>query len=224
MKYLLTAVALFASSLACAQNFSGPYLGAYAGYAWAEDKGEGYDQFDGLKNGWTVKTRPRSSQYGVLGGYNWTLGDNLLLGVEADYEDRANSRDHDYFAEEGAIDRDYGASTEFESAGSLRGRIGYVVNDQALIYATAGYAVASVKRTWHDYYESPSLHESHSDRQEGWTAGIGAEFLVTQTVSARLEYRHSDYGTENVAADMWGEDYKQRLTEDSVRAGVAILF
>ena len=43
-------------------------------------------------------------------------------------------------------------------------------------------------------------------------------------MSAGVEYRYSDYGSEDVDANMWGEYYKQELTEESLRVSVNYLF
>lgn len=218
---LFLAATLLVPAISQAEPFTGPYAGVYAGYDRADDKGTGHDQGTGAINGWAQKTKPDGAQYGILGGYNWRLGSNYLIGLEGDVEGRGGNNDRSFQNHNGITDTDFTESTKLRSAASLRARIGYVFDNRAAVYATAGYASASVKRT---YQTVGAVTESHSGRQSGWTAGVGADYLLTGQLAARLEYRHTDYGTDKVSADLWGEFYKQRLTEDSLRIGLTYQF
>lgn len=222
-KPLLLAAALLIPALSQAEPFAGPYAGIYAGYGRAEDKGVSHDQATGAANGWTQKTKPDGTQYGILGGYNWRLGGDYLIGLEADFEGRSGNGDRSFQKDNGVTDTDFAGSTKLRSAASLRGRIGYVFDNRATVYATVGYAGASVKRT---FYDIPVIlqKESHTAWQSGWTAGVGVDYLLTGKLAARLEIRHADYGKKKVSADLWNEFYKQRLTEDAVRVALSYQF
>lgn len=222
-KRLLLAATLLIPALSQAEPFAGPYAGIYVGYGRAEDKGIGHDQASGAFDGWKQKTTPDGAQYGILGGYNWRLGGNYLIGLEADFEGRSGNDDRSFQKFNGATDTDVAGSTRLRSAASLRGRIAYVFDKRAAVYATAGYAGASVKRT---FYDIPvvSQKESHATWQSGWTAGAGVDYLLTGQLAARLEFRHTDYGKDKVSADLWNEFYRQRLTEDAVRVGLSYHF
>ncbi|MBI2308037.1 MAG: porin family protein [Rhodocyclales bacterium] len=221
-KGLLTLTALLVPLAAIAGPFDGPYVGVHLGQADARDKGVGHDQATGANDGWSQKTTPDGALYGLMGGYNWRLGGNWLVGVEADFEGRSGS-DRSFQKEDGVTDTGVAAKTQLKSAASLRGRVGYVFDNRAAVYATAGYATASVKRTWYDIPFGPQT-ESHTSWQDGWTAGVGVDYLLTGKIAARLEYRHTDYGTKKVSANLWDEFYKQSLTEDSVRVGLSYQF
>ncbi|MDQ5959843.1 MAG: outer rane immunogenic protein [Pseudomonadota bacterium] len=208
-------------TIAMAGPFDGPYIGAYAGYGSAEDKGIGHGQSSGAVNGWTHKPEPKGAIFGLMGGYNWSLGNGFVLGVEADLEGRGNSSDRVNQKDDGVSDPEFQVVSKIQAATSLRGRLGYAIGKQTLVFATAGYAVASVKRTWHDM---PAEKESHTDMQGGWTAGLGADYAFGERLSARFEVRHNDYGTKKVDANLWGEFYKQKLSEDSIRIGLNYTF
>ena len=218
---ILAACLIPATAAIAAGPFDGPYLGAYAGYGWAEDKGTGRWQNTGAANGWTHKPEPKGGLFGLAAGYNWQLANDLVLGIEADIEGRSGYDDKVSQKQNGVTFTRFKAESRIQSTASLRGRIGYLVSKQALLYATAGYAHAQVKRTWHDL---PNDKESHSNAQGGWTAGLGLDYALSEQLSARLEYRHTDYGTQKLKADLWGETYKQDLSEDTVRIGVNYRF
>lgn len=222
MKRALLLASLLAPLPALAQGFEGSYAGLYTGYAWAEDEGTSYSVVTDSKTGWTQDTDPRSVQFGALAGYNWLLGAQWLLGIEADYEGRADSGDDTLQEFNGLRANEYHGSSSVQSSGSLRARAGYLPAPDLLLFATAGYAYAEVEREWHDDFLADS--ETQSNGQDGWTVGLGAEYLLSQAFSARVEYRYADFGTEKVPVGMWQEEFKQRLTEQSLRLGASYHF
>lgn len=212
---------------AAAEGFDGAYVGIYGGKAYSTDKGK--EHYDGEFDGWRQETQPDQLLYGLMGGYNWDAGNNIVLGLEADYEGRNNDDDKSYQEYEGVTDTDYQASTRIKQAGSFRARAGYVFNSPfytkspLMVYVTAGYAAVDVER---EFWNTGDSAYKSSAWQDGWTAGAGAEYLINANFAARIEYRHSDYGTENVGANdnPWNSVEKQSLTENAVRLGATYQF
>ncbi len=76
--------------------------------------------------------------------------------------------------------------------GTLRGRAGFAAGD-LLVYATAGLAAAGMEVT---VTPAPALATGEfSDTFVGWTAGIGAEWAVSETMSIKAEYAYVDLGS-----------------------------
>ncbi len=57
-----------------------------------------------------------------------------------------------------------------------------------LLYATAGGAAKDL--------EVSSGGTSESNTMVGWTAGGGADVMVTDNVFGRVEYRYTDFGSD----------------------------
>jgi outer membrane immunogenic protein len=206
-----------------AAGFNGPYVGMEVGRVAGKDQGTEF--LSGVFANWTTETSPTGELYGVLGGYGWSVGDNFLLGVEADYEHR--SADDDAFYKFGGVtDPRYSIEADLKSAYSLRLRFGYVFNNaRTVAYVTGGYAAADIERTYRDNTISTSLTVSNTQR--GWVAGLGLEHLVGRNLSVRLEYRAADYGDVTIdTASLWGAPYVelQEYDEQSVRAGIVYRF
>lgn len=137
---------------------------------------------------------------GIYGGYNWQV-DDFVFGIEGDIG---------YSAQDttvGAIEAEKGAF------GSLRARAGVAFNP-FLLYATGGVAVADI-----EYNDGLG---SDSNTQVGYTVGAGVEGFVTDNVTARLEYRYTDYGSETITLPVGS--FSSSYDEHSVRAGIGIKF
>jgi len=173
---------------AAAYDWSGFYIGASAGFAsgTVDWTGDYYDASDLLLGG-------EEGSFDVSG---WTLGlqaganvqfDSFVLGVEGDIS-WANIEGEGDPIDPLSADPSI-PSTTIDWIGSLRGRAGVAV-DQILLYGTAGFAFAG------GTLGITNLDGAGDDRETditatGWTAGVGAEFAVTDNVSLKAEYLYT---------------------------------
>ncbi len=136
---------------------------------------------------------------GLYAGYNYQI-DNWVAGVEADG------------VLSGVEGSSGGVNVEQTWSGSLRLRAGYSLQS-FLLYGTGGVALTEV--------EASSGGFSDSNTHLGWTIGAGVEGMITDNVTARVEYRYTDYEdkTFNLGAPT-GAD----LNTNTIRAGVGVKF
>lgn len=219
----LKILALFAVLLpvtSYAEGFDGMYVGAAIGGAMAKDSGTGYDSVTHALTGFKNKTEPDGVLFGLRAGYGKLLSNKLLLGVEVGYEKRNNS---DSVIQEmnGVPVPFYPKATKLSGVTTALARVGYAFAPRTAAYALVGVSAVKVSRK----YEAIGIDsESHSSRKNGWTVGAGVEHLLSKNFSAGLEYRFSDYGSDKFAVTNWGEYYKERLKDQSVRIGVSYRF
>lgn len=137
---------------------------------------------------------------GLYGGYNMQSG-QIVYGGEADvgYSGQDSSK--------GNLRMKQGVN------GSLRARVGVDLNP-VLLYGTAGLAVGQAKGTVGG--------ASDKNTMVGWTAGAGAETFVTDNITARVEYRYTDYGSKDFR--MGGTNVSSGYDEHSVRVGMGVKF
>lgn len=137
---------------------------------------------------------------GVYGGYNMQNG-QIVYGGEADLNySGVDSRNAVRKAEQGVN-------------GSVRGRVGVDLNP-VLLYGTAGLAASNAEM------KDATTKDEHN--LLGWTAGVGAEAFVTNNVTARVEYRYSDYGNSNFK--LGSGTVRSGLEDHSVRVGLGVKF
>jgi outer membrane immunogenic protein len=162
---------------------------------------------------------------GALGGFNWGTADTDVDGeIETEGFDIGGYAGANYQwgnfvvgAEADAlfpfVDGE-GATIDVEQGlhGSLRGRAGIAL-DRFLVYGTGGLAATELE-----------LDDGDSDSQAlwGWTAGAGAEAMVTDNITARVEYRYTDY--EDQTFDLGGGPVDSDFTTHAIRGGVGLKF
>lgn len=123
-------------------------------------------------------------------GYNWQL-QRWVYGVEADLQ--WTGQDGDVAACLGAACAK--ASYELDWFGTLRGRLGYLVQPRSLLYVTGGLAYGRVNADFSASAPSvPALSASDSATKAGWVIGGGLEWAVDRNWMLRAEYLYLDLG------------------------------
>lgn len=123
---------------------------------------------------------------GIRAGYNHQMG-NVVLGVDgslgiSDVSGRQFSG--------GPVGELYRVE-EKNLNGSIGARLGYAV-DKFLLFARGGWAFTKLKTQY-----EPLAGGVQSANANGWTAGAGVEYALTENLSAHAEFRHTDYGHES---------------------------
>jgi outer membrane immunogenic protein len=176
-----------------ASSWDGPYIGASVGYGW----GTATNSYTGLSTS-TSSANLAGWLVGGQIGYNFHLSDNIVAGVEGNI---------DWLNETGTYTD--GVSTQtINWEGSIRGRLGMDMG-QFLPYIEAGVAFANST-----YNGTSSVSGTHT----GWTVGAGVEFMLADNLSANVEYRYSDYGSQNYNTTNYNNAI--HLTDSTVRFGL----
>jgi outer membrane immunogenic protein len=217
MKKSIVTLALAATAVAFAgpamtAPFSGFYVGASVGYSegdanqtrWAPVVGGPFTgtQADAELDGWGA---------GLFAGYNHKMG-NWILGLEGNW---------DWSDVSGDDNGSGGDINEWEQnwEASVRAKLGYQVLDDLVLYATGGYS-------WSDFdsnvVNAPAGSVSHTF--DGWTAGAGAELQIASNVTARLQYRYTDYSDERVSFPVRGYDIEAGPEIHNVSVGITYHF
>jgi opacity protein-like surface antigen len=193
-------------------NWTGPYLGGFAGRVWGTEAWE-------FTGGATVDPEFAGYIGGGQIGYNIQLG-RVVVGVEGDYGfTNANGGKSCptaiFFTCEAEADR----------LASVTGRLGYTWG-RALFYAKGGWAGGEVTAATFlntggnptSLLFTPTL--SSTKWANGWTIGGGMEFALTDRWSAKAEYMHFDLGTERHVTFVTDPGTDVGVDGDIVRIGV----
>jgi outer membrane immunogenic protein len=210
--HLLAATAIavvgFGAGAASAQDWTGFYVGAQAGYAWSS----GEQPYSIINGGPFTQTQDDVDLDGfVLGGragYNYQFG-SWVVGVEGDLEWTDQSGD------DGGSGGDVNG-IDINSQWSIRGRAGYLFTPENLVYATAGW-------TEQDVDASAPGDGDVGEQISGFTYGLGVEHRMGPW-SGTLEYRHSDMDETRFSFPIAGYDEGVTTDTDTIRVGVNYTF
>ena len=196
-------------------SWTGFYAGVQGGYEWSRDRTTEFAS-GGPPTGFTLDFSPSGGFGGVHVGYNHQF-DRLVLGIEGDVDvGRVSDVVSPGF---GLV---FSARKDWEA--SVRGRLGFTPAERLLLYVTGGVAFTELKYHWNadDPVAIPSVDANIA--KTGWTVGAGGEAALTDRVTARLEYRYSDFGTTRFDWPAVLGSYEQHPRFQSVRGGVSVRF
>ena len=97
--------------------------------------------------------------------------------------------------------------------GSLRARAGIAL-DRFLVYGTGGAALTDLELSGGGVCDDQTLW--------GWTAGAGVESMLTDNITARVEYRYTDY--EDKTFTLAAAPVNSDLTTHTIRGGIGLKF
>lgn len=137
---------------------------------------------------------------GLYGGYNVQNG-QVVFGGEADVN---------YSGVDKTVNN---VNTKENLNGTIRGRVGYDLNP-ALVYGTAGIAVGNIT--------SKDATSSDTKTMYGLTVGAGLETKITDQVTARTEYRYTNYADQTFGLKSGNVD--RGFADHSVRVGLGVRF
>ena len=201
----LLLILLSGTTLACAQNLSGPYVGGYLAGGSADA------QWD-FSNGTKAEHSMSGGLVGVQGGYNWLPG-GWLLGVQADI----GVGNLDGSSRCPPPNQAFECKTELLSLLTVRGRAGPALGNVAP-YVTAGIASAGIRTE----VNNPSSKDDDLQGHAGWTAGVGITGLISRHILWQAEYLRLNFGSEEHV--MFGSPNQVKVTADIVRIGVHYKF
>jgi outer membrane immunogenic protein len=155
--------------------------------------------------------------YGVLGGYNYQVG-QLVLGVEGDFAGWTVGK-----TRYTAITGDF-LTAQSKWGGSIRGRLGYAA-DRALFYVTGGTAFVSNETS----VPTTGISIGGDGTRLGWTVGGGVDYAFANNWFTGVAYRYTQYESKNFTypipiVGLGFVGFKQELSSNQVTARIGYKF
>jgi high affinity Mn2+ porin len=223
-------------------EWTGWYFGGHVGYA------TGYSRWDATEDLMSARSLAGSLFFynpyngfngggsyfaGLQAGYNYMFASRIVLGAEADISFPGSLV--------GVIPTNFGGSQTFSSPlvgqvnygdavayfGTARGRVGYVLDNQWLLYGTGGFAYTydKLQRTQIAGIPAGGTANPGDVRNAllwrlGWTIGAGVEFPIAANWTAKVEYQYASFGNSSVFFPEGAQRFDSNLTTQSVRVGM----
>jgi outer membrane immunogenic protein len=197
-----------AAFAAPAYNWTGFYVGAHAGYGWADH----HVADDNPTVAYDLD--PDGFVGGAQAGFDYQFG-HFLVGIEGDISwTDMNTRG----PTSGGVEI---ATVDVEYLASLRARLGYTIQS-LLIYVTGGAAWGQFTDA-NFFLGGTQFGEDLEHRESGWTVGLGAEYPLGPQWTMKFDYLHYEFdGVESPNAfPFWGIGRDHFETDvDTIRAGI----
>jgi hemoglobin/transferrin/lactoferrin receptor protein len=190
-------------------DWTGLYAGVHGGGGIGRERGT-TTALDGTTNSTTASESADLDMYngifGIQAGYNWQLGNRVVLGVEGDWSKTWMSGKQKAVATEGAMAT--AGSTQaltyydMDWISSVRGRVGYAVSDRWMVYGTGGVSLARTHQSREQYTKANvwsqetgiAFVEQAQETRIGFTLGAGTEFALNDNWSLNTSYTYSHFG------------------------------
>ena len=185
-------------------NWTGFYFGAHVGGAFSSD-----NNFNGLGTGNNGNGRVLG---GLQAGADWQFNPNWVVGVEGQYSWLSG--------DVGAIfPGGFAYTNDQRGLGSITGRVGYTWGP-GLLYVKGGYAYSNNNETV-TLGGVPVAFTTTGDHSNGYTVGVGVEYMFAPNWSAKAEYQYYNFGDANFSAPAALVPAGSFTTDDHVfKAGV----
>jgi high affinity Mn2+ porin len=225
-----------ASTPAPAFDWTGWYFGGSYGYA------SGYSRWNATQaggagptlSGAVDLTNPLNGYFGdgsyfggLQAGYNQKVGSRLVLGAEADVVFPSNPvglMGAQTFSSLLVGQANYRDTIAY--SGTVRGRMGYVLDNNWLLYGTGGFAFAYDKLTRTQLLGTPVNGTAEEGSFQnglmwrlGWVLGAGLELPIAPNWTAKVEYQYARFGNSSVFFPDGAQVFNSNLALQSVRVG-----
>lgn len=210
------------------RNWGGFYVGIQGGYAFGEVDIDNIDGSDIAPPGDFDVGEFDVDHFlgGIYSGYNRQFG-RFVFGIDnsvsyTDFDESFDAGD-DFDADLDDANGDNNIDNidvDMQYLVTTRGRIGIAL-DKFMLFAAGGVALANVEVA----FESSNGDNEDEHLATGWTAGAGVEALLTDHISARVEYLYVDIDEEySIATPLPSYEADFEFKEHIVRGGIAYKF
>jgi outer membrane immunogenic protein len=216
-------------------SWTGFYAGINGGYEWDKahfgiDPTGGWLDIPGLASNVVTSTTDSLYPHGFLGGgqigWNYQFS-QIVAGLEGDF-DYVDANSSFYGGPiPGTSIVSFSQEARDRWLSTVRGRLGYLIAPQVLIYGTGGLAIAEWDVNMHMTSDGVDAIFSDSSTRVGWTAGGGVEVAFGHNWSAKVEYLHAQFSSASGTsifpppnAPGATQDHRVTLETDAVRAGI----
>lgn len=186
LTFISSAVLALTVSSASAQDWTGFYGGFTLSFAGGSYGGSASTpnfpaNQDGSWNG---------SNFGILGGYNYQSG-NMVYGGELAVS--GSSVD----GSDSCLNPAFACIGEISSLASLRGRVGYLVQPETMVYGTLGVVSARL-----EFATDNGVRQGSKQTVGGYMVGLGAEHAFTPEMNGRVAINHYKFNDATYQTDI----------------------
>src|SRR6266446_7335702 len=186
----------------------GFYVGIHGGGGWGRkdfQQGSFFSEPDDAPFMLPINASPKGGVFGFQFGHNWQWGP-VVGGLEIDYSGADIKESSTFlFTDEDFQNHTFSRDVKIDSLASARGRLGYLILPNWLLYGTAGIGwgherintTSTVLTTNVGLTAGDLFFQNNDFNKFGWVAGVGLEWKFwpgSNSWLLRGEWLHYDFG------------------------------
>jgi outer membrane immunogenic protein len=182
--------------VAAVYDWSGFYVGGHLGGSWTNEQWvntANTTAFGDLSPGQGFRQRNSGVFGGGQAGYNWQTG-QLVFGLEGTVSGMSNRASVLNTVFGAGLDDVFSWRTDWMA--TVVGRAGVAWNNN-LFYVKGGYAGVNNRLAVSDTVPANVGSGSQTNWHNGWTAGVGWEYGITQNWIAGVEYDYAAFSSKS---------------------------
>jgi len=208
-------------------SWTGFYIGGYIGGSFGSANWN--DPFFG---GTSNSNTHSGFVGGGLVGYNYQIN-QFVLGIEGEYGYNGTGANGINFGGVDVAGNPFSLTQKFNDTGvaRVRGRLGYAVEPQMLLYVAGGWTWMNTNSSLSGYCcgfgPLNPFSVSHNQSIDGWNIGVGGEYAFTPNWIARLEYIYDGFSKLNVGYGVYPGIVDNRnvgINLNTIRAAIEYKF
>ena len=222
-------------------DWAGFYVGIHGGHGWGHtsfEEGE-FESILPTKHAMpfdpfgSSNQSPKGGVFGFQFGHNWQWGP-VVGGLEIDFSGTDIKETSTFFVPTivtpgvPAADPFFTRDHKIDALASARGRLGYLIVPNLLLFGTAGIGWAHERlNTTENFTTPPASFETNTtfSNEFGWVAGAGLEWKFWNNWLLRGEWLHYDFGkTTHPGVTVFEDNLNIRTTVDVARAALSYKF
>jgi outer membrane immunogenic protein len=219
-----------AVSPAVVPDWVGFYVGIHGGGGWGHSSFEPQEFFTSTFGTPTPfippDASPKGGVFGFQFGHNWQWGP-VVGGLEIDFSGASINETSTFFITGDPFDT-FTREAKIDELASARGRLGYLIFPNWLLYGTAGIGWGHFRLNATDTFIIPGFTSfsstSNFANQFGWVAGVGLEWKFWDHWFLRGEWLHYDFGRVTIEDAAGLNNFNVRTTVDVARAALSYKF
>lgn len=184
----------FAASVAGADRAAAQERFSWTGIYAGGNVGAGFDNMHWAYYnlpGQTIDQSPRTFVAGMQAGAQMQFN-RWVLGAEFGW---SGTRDRGFGPDSPIFAPAYDATTRLSSTMTIGPRLGYALTDTFMVFATGGYAKASIDSAYF-LKGIPTEATKSTTSNNGWFVGGGVEYALSRNWIFGVEYRHLQFDSE----------------------------
>ena len=178
-------------------NWTGCYIGANTGYAWANKNLTETEDNGPITPLYVGSATPSGWAYGGQIGCDYQINNNWVVGIRGMWDGSNISGSNQWLPStfNGLTPVNY-SYYNINWFGTVVGKVGYLLNPALELYGLGGVAWVRDNQFWTNTDLTPAEFANGYQTRTGYDVGVGIDWMFAHNWDLFVEYDHMGFGTQ----------------------------